>query len=199
MNTNQVMKTIEERRSTRIFTDRSIHEDDIAKILKSANQAPSAHNQQSWRFIVVRGDKKNALARLVSDKAYQFEKPSSTLLRMASRSVSSASVIIAVVNTYELVRHGERSLKNVANITELFRIMEIQSSAAAVQNMLLAATSLGLASVWLGILSLIREDVLAFLEVQECEFMAVVPIGYATKISSAPRKKSLANIVSYLS
>jgi len=199
LNTNEILRTIEERRSTRVFICRDVHGTDIAKILKSANQAPSAHNQQSWRFIVVRGDKKNALARLVSEKASQFEKPSSTLLRMASRSISSAPVIIAVVNTGELARHGDRSFKNVAKIKELFQIMEIQSSAAAVQNMLLAATSLGLASVWLGILCLIREDVLAFLEVQEGEFMAVVPIGYAAKVSSAPRKKSLDNIVSYLS
>jgi nitroreductase len=118
---------------------------------------------------------------------------------MASRSISSAPVVVAVVNTGELVHHGTRLFKGVANIAELFRTMEIQSSAAAVQNMLLAAASLGLSSVWLGILCLIREDVLALLEVQEGEFMAVVPIGYAQGKSLAPRKKSLESIVSFLS
>jgi nitroreductase len=199
VNANATMRTIEERRSTRIFTSRDIDEEDIIRILNSANQAPSAHNKQSWRFVVIRGDRKQALAGLVSEKAGHFRKPSSTLLRMAARSISSAPVVVAVVNTGELVNHGAQSFEDVANITDLFRTMEIQSSAAAVQNMLLAAASLGLASVWLGILCLVREEVLSLLGVQEGEFMAVVPIGYAQRTSASPRKKPLETIVSYLS
>lgn len=187
------------RRSTRVFSAQDIHQDDIFRILESANQAPSAHNKQSWRFIVIRGVRKRALADLVNERAGQFKKPSSTLLRMASRSISSAPVVIAVVNTGELVSHGAKSFEGVANLTDLFRTMEIQSSAAAVQNMLLAAASLGLGSVWLGILCLIREDVLRLLEVQEGEFMAVVPVGYAQGKSVAPHKKSLESTVSFLS
>jgi len=199
LSANETRRTIESRRSTRIFSAQDIHEDDIFRILESANQAPSAHNKQSWRFIVIRGASKRALASLVNERASQFSKPSSTLLRMASRSISSAPVVIAIVNTGELVNHGTKSFGGVANLTGLFRTMEIQSSAAAVQNMLLAATSLGLGSFWLGILCLIREEVLGILEIQEGEFMAVVPIGYAQGKSAAPRKKSLESIVSFLS
>lgn len=149
--------------------------------------------------MVIRGARKRALASLVNERASQFKKPSSTLLRMAARSISSAPVVIAVVNTGELVSHGTKSFEGGANLAELFRTMEIQSSAAAVQNMLLAATSLGLGSVWLGILCLIKGEVLGLLEVQEGEFMAVVPIGYAQGKSVTPRKKSLESIVSFLS
>lgn len=199
LDTNETRRTIEARRSTRIFAPQEIQEDDIIRILESANHAPSAHNKQSWRFIVIRDEVKRALANLVNSRASQFEKPSSALLRMASRSISSAPVVIAVVNTGELVSHGTKSFDGITNLIELFKIMEIQSSAAAVQNMLLAATSLGLGSVWLGILCLIREEVLRLLEVQEGEFMAVVPIGYAQGKSVMPRKKSLESIVSFLS
>ena len=199
MSTNETRRTIAARRSARIFTAQDIHEGDIIRILESANQAPSAHNKQSWRFIVIRGARKRELASLVNERASQFTKPSSALLRMASRSISSAPVVIAVVNTGELVNHGIKAFKSVANLSELFRTMEIQSSAAAVQNMLLAAASLGLGSVWLGILCLIREDVLRMLEVKEGEFMAVVPVGYAQGKSVAPHKKSLESTVSFLS
>jgi nitroreductase len=199
LNTNETRQTIEARRSTRNFSSREIHEDDLIRILESANQAPSAHNKQSWRFIVIRGARKRALASLVNESASQFKKPSSTLLRMASRSISSDPVVIAVVNTGELVNHGTQSFEGADNLADLFRTMEIQSSAAAVQNMILAAASLGLGSVWLGILCLIKDEVLRLLEVREGEFMAVVPIGYAQGKSSAPRKKSLNAIVSFLS
>jgi nitroreductase len=198
MNANETIRTIEERRSTRLFTEEEISENDILTILRSANQAPSAHNRQSWRFIVVRGSIKQELAGLVNVRATKFPKPSSTLLRMASRSISSAPVVVAVVNTGELVRHGTQLFGMDGPSADLFRTMEIQSSAAAAQNMLLAATSLGLASVWLGILFLIKDDVLRLFDVREGEFMAVVPIGHAVRQSAAPQKKALETMVQYM-
>ena len=76
--------------------------------------------------------------------------------------------------------------------------MEIQSSAAAVQNLLIAATSLGLATVWLGVLVLIKNDVLRFLGEPEGEFMAIIPVGYASKPSTAPKKRPLNVTAKYL-
>ena len=76
--------------------------------------------------------------------------------------------------------------------------MEIQSSAAAVENLLLAATSLGIASVWLGALFLIKNEVLHLLEEPEGEFMAVVPLGYCERMRAMPPKKSLEVKVKYL-
>ena len=81
---------------------------------------------------------------------------------------------------------------------DFFRIMEIQSSAAAVENMLLAATSLGLATVWLGILILMKNEVLKFIGEPEGEFMAVIPVGYAAKQGKGPKKQSLETSVKYL-
>ena len=69
--------------------------------------------------------------------------------------------------------------------------MEIQSSAAAVQNLLIAATSIGLATVWLGVLVLIKHAVLEFLGEPDGEFMAVIPVGYAAKPGAAPQKHPL--------
>jgi len=42
-----------ERKSIRSFTDKTIDKELIDKLLMSAMQAPSAHNQQPWEFIVV--------------------------------------------------------------------------------------------------------------------------------------------------
>lgn len=189
-----------QRHSVRNFSERDVSESDLLTILHAANMAPSAHNQQSWKFIIIKGSQKQNLVNLVSEKAGYFPRPSSALLRMAARSIASAPVIIAVTNTGELISRGP-SLFEVQNdsINDFFRVMEIQSSAAAVQNILLAATSLGLSSVWLGILILIQEDVLRFLHEPEGEFMAVVPIGYSTRQSgNGPRKKSLEVSVKYL-
>ncbi|MCK4378161.1 MAG: nitroreductase family protein [Deltaproteobacteria bacterium] len=63
MNNNQTLETINNRRSIRMFSDKSVSESDINTILQAANKAPSAHNQQSWRFIVIREEKNQAAAR----------------------------------------------------------------------------------------------------------------------------------------
>ncbi len=196
---NETLKTIKNRHSVRSFTHQDVSDDQIRILLESANEAPSAHNQQSWRFIVVRDGKKRGLAHLVTSKSNEFPKPASVLLRMAARSILGAPVVIAVANTGELIEHGTRLFKIEKEMArDFFRTMEIQSSAAAVENLLLAATSLGLATVWLGILYLIKDDVLQFLGEPSGEFMAVVPVGYASKESPGPRKEPFEMKIKYL-
>ena len=63
---------------------------------------------------------------------------------------------------------------------------------------MLAATSLGLSTVWLGILYLIKDDVRRFLEEPEGEFMAVVHVGFASHSGSGPKKQPLDMKVRYL-
>ena len=193
---NDTLKSIHDRRSIRTFTDQDVSEEDILTLLHAANMAPSAHNQQSWRFVVLRGDKKVELVNLVSSNASNYSRPTAALLRMAARSIASAPVVVAVMNTGELIRKGPELFaveKDAAR--DFFRVMEIQSSAAAVENMLIAATSIGLSSVWLGILIMVQEEVLNFFEYPKGEFMAIVPIGYAAKQAASPKKKLLNVIV----
>ena len=189
---NETLETIRRRHSIRQFQDLPVDDSLIKIILDAANQAPSAHNQQSWRFIVLREKKRLELSHLVAARANDYPKPSSSILRMASRCLASAPVVISVSNTGSLITHGSE-LFNIDNDKsyDFFRTMEIQSSAAAVENLLLAATSLGLGSVWLGILYLMKDEVLSFLGEKKGEFMAVIPIGYPKKDQGGPQKKPL--------
>lgn len=196
---NDTLKTIRNRHSIRTFTGEEVSDDQIKVLLQAANEAPSAHNQQSWKFIVIKGGKKQELAHLITSRAGDFPKPSSALLRMAARSIISAPLVIAVANTGDLIEHGTQLFKVEKEMAkDFFRTMEIQSSAAAVQNLLLAATSLGLATVWLGILFLIKDEALQFLGEPGGEFMAVVPVGNAAKPSSGPQKQPFEMKVRYL-
>lgn len=193
---NETLRSIVGRRSVRRFMDLDVPDAWVSVLLDAANRAPSAHNQQSWRFLVVRGLSKEGLADLAARKAADFPRPASVLLRMAARSISTAPLIIAVTNTGDLVRRGQALFHlEDARSSDFFRTMEIQSSAAAVENLLLAATSLGLATVWLGILYLIKDEMLQFLGEPKGEFMAVVPVGYPAAETSAPKKRPLTAVV----
>ena len=196
---NDTLQTIRRRHSSRSFTKQEVSDDQIQVLLKAANEAPSAHNQQSWRFVVLRHRKKQELANLVSSRSEGFPRPASALLRMAARSVAGAPVVIAIANTGDLIRHGTELLRVEKDLAQdFFRTMEIQSSAAAVENLLLAATSIGLSTVWLGILYLIKDDLLRFLGEPDGEFMAVVPVGYAAKPGAGPQKQPLDMKIRYL-
>jgi len=196
---NETLKTIHSRHSIREFREEPVSDDIITTLLDAANTAPSAHNQQSWRFIVIRHEKKQQLADLIYARSYDFPKPASVLLRMACRTITMAPLVVAISNTGDLIRHGTELFSIDSSMAaDFFRVMEIQSSAAAVENLLLAAKSVGLDSVWLGIMVLIKDEVLKLLGEPEGEFMAIVPIGYALRQSKGPTKRPLGVTVKYL-
>lgn len=193
---NETLATIHARHSIRQFAPDALDEGQLMMLLDAANQAPSAHNRQSWKFIVLAGDARLSLAELVSTISKSFERPASSLLRMAARSIASAPATIAVVNTGDLISHGTELFQVDRELGfDFFRTMEIQSSAAAVENLLLAATSLGLGAVWLGILFLMKDRILTFLEEPQGEFMAVIPVGKPLRPTQGPNKKPLENVI----
>ena len=193
---NATLATIHARHSIRQFSPQALSEDMVMTMLDAANQAPSAHNRQSWKFVIMEGNARSELAELVSTASKTFDRPASSLLRMAARSIASAPVTIAVINTGDLISHGTELFQVDKDMGfDFFRTMEIQSSAAAVENLLLAATSLGLGAVWLGILYLIKDQILTFLQEPKGEFMAVIPVGHPVRCTQGPSKKPLENVI----
>ena len=125
---NETLKTINDRHSVRTFTEKDVTGEEINVLLHAANAAPSAHNQQTWRFIILRGEKKQELAQLVTARSASFPRPAAALLRMGAKSILSAPVVIAVANTGDLVRHGTELFKvEKETAHDFFRTMEIQA------------------------------------------------------------------------
>jgi nitroreductase len=114
------------RYSCRRFAATPLSQAEIEKLLEAAIWAPSAGNLQPWRFIVVTSDElKQALAR-AADQDF----------------VADAPLVIAVcaVPGESARRYGERGRS----------LYSLQDTAAATQNILLAAAELGLGSCWVG-------------------------------------------------
>ena len=115
------IKTIKQRRSIRNFNDKRIEDKDIKTILECAMLAPTARNQQGFRFIVV--DDKNILNDISSNIEY------GKMCKDASH---------AIVVCYEI--NDESS--------ELYWV---QDASVSTQNILLSAADLGIGSVWIAI------------------------------------------------
>jgi len=111
------------RRSIRRFTDQPVAGEQIDMLLKAAMAAPSANNSKPWHFMVVT----DAAARRALAEAHPY-----------ARMVIQSPVCI--------VPCGERGLSH-ASRPEFW----IQDLSAATENILLAATGLGLGAVWCGV------------------------------------------------
>ncbi len=60
-----VIEAIQERRSTRAFLDRTVERAVMEKLLTLAVNAPSAINMQPWEMVVVSGEEKKRLSRVL--------------------------------------------------------------------------------------------------------------------------------------
>jgi len=141
------------RYSCRRFADTALTAAQIEYILEAAVWAPSAGNLQPWRFVVAgSADLRRRLARAAGQEF-----------------VAEAPVVIAVcaVPGESAPRYGQRG-------TSLYCL---QDTAAATQNMLLAATELGLGSCWVGAFD--EEAAAAALGIPAAwRPVALVPVGH---------------------
>jgi len=143
---------IAERRSIRRYQDAPIADGLLDRLLEAACWAPSAHNRQPWRFAVLRAAApKDRLARamgarLARDRARDGDDPAA-IARDVARSharITGAPVVIAVCLTLaDMDRYPDPARADAE------RVMAIQSTAMAVQNLLLAATAEGLGACWM--------------------------------------------------
>jgi len=168
-----VFEAIKLRRSVRAFTRENISDEQIEKILEAARWAPSAGNLQPWEFIVIRRvDVKREIARAALNQTFIEEAP--VVIVVCANEVRSGSV------------YGSRG----ANL------YCIQDTAAAIENMLLAACALGLGACWVG--AFYEEEVKRILRIPRgIRPVAIIPIGYSAEKPSPPHRRPLKEIVHY--
>ncbi len=149
------IETIYRRRSIRNYQQKPVERDTIITLLNAATAAPTAINCQPWEFIIV--DENEKLSKVKEE--FKFAK-------------YNAPVAIVVCGNMKLARKG---------IEQEFWI---QDCSAAIQNILIAATGLGLGSVWIGVypienrIRLIRKT----LNIPDYVFpLGMVYIGYSAE------------------
>lgn len=161
--TDAVLDNIHARKSVRQFTSEEVSENQIEVMLRAAMAAPSAVNQQPWRFIVVTG--RERLDNLSEGLPY-------------AKMLKQATLAIVVC--------GETTWRNGQD-----NPYWSQDCSAATQNLLLAAESLGLGAVWTAVYPDRDrvEWVTTTLEIPNGVLpLCVVPIGYPAG-DTQPRDK----------
>lgn len=170
MNLLEIMKN---RRSIRRFRSDSVPDKYIKGLIEAASSAPSAGNIQPWEFIIIRSNGlKESLAKAAYGQGFIVEAPI-VIVVCANEAVSSRL-------------YGDRG-------RDLYCI---QDTAAAIQNLLLYASSEGLGSCWIGAF---REA-----EVKKVLYLptfvrpiAIIPLGYPAESPERPLRKPISEITHF--
>lgn len=135
------------RRSVRWYTSAPVPEQLVDDLLKCAIRAPSAHNRQPWRFVVlVDSEVKSQLAsamahRLMKDRQRDGDASESIetdARRSVCRLVKAPVVIVALMTMRDMDRYSDPRREAAE------QMLAVQGTAMAVQNVLLAAHEVGL-------------------------------------------------------
>jgi len=168
-----VLEAIKERRSIRAYAAKEVSEEDVERLIEAARWAPSAGNIQPWAFVVVKEvETKRKLSYATLNQTF----------------IQKAPVVIVVCAdvTRSSRIYGSRGEK----------LYSLQDTAAATENILLAAQELGLATCWLGAF---RENEVAkaVKAPRNLRPVAMVAVGYPAERPATPQKRSVNEIVHY--
>jgi nitroreductase len=158
-----ILDTIRGRRSVRSFTSDAVTREQIDKLLEAARWAPSGGNLQPWVFIVVTSPKvKGELATAAFGQKFVAEAPA----------VIGVAAAPPVNSPY-----GDRGRQ----------LYCLQDTAAAVQNILLAARDMGLGTCWVGAFD--DDAVARGLRLKKDERpVALIPVGVPAGEGRSDRK-----------
>ncbi len=186
-----VLENLYTRRTIRKFKPDPVTDEQVRTIIDAARWAPNAGNFQPWEFIIIRNPKAINKIR-----------------EMFQASVKVSHLTLPEGHPYRIARE-EKLRKGVYDdyylgATVFIAVFvdpektdsPIQDGSAAIENMMLAAWSLGLGSAWLDTIP--QDEIKRLLEApKKLKFIACIPVGYPSEIPAPPPRKSLDEIVYY--
>lgn len=191
----QTMDAIKGRRSIRKFKDTPVPEEEIRAILHAATLAPSGKNRQPWRFVVVQGDRRAEMVRVMQEgidklKDQGVETGSS---EWTVKVMAQAPATIFVFDPYEAnEEEWDRDFVDFLGDT-----VDIQSVGAAVQNMILAATDKGLGTLWICDVFYAYPELCEWLG-EEYLMVAAVSVGYPGEEPDPRPRKSVDEVTRWV-
>jgi nitroreductase len=160
-----ILKAVKERRSIRDFQKKKIPDELIDKLMEALIWAPSAGNLQARKFYFIKGDTtKKGIAAAALNQNFIAEAP---------------LVIIGCADSRISYKYGERGVS----------LYSIQDVALSIMGMMLVAHEHGLGSTWVGAFR--EQEVSKILNMPKyLRPVAVVPVGYPSKVPYPPPRMS---------
>jgi nitroreductase len=199
----ELLELMRARRSVRHFLDRPVSREAIEKLVEAARWAPSNHNRQGWKFLVFEDrDEIRELARQVGERLEVKLSAASPLLPQHAQETIEHATLFGESPCVVLVMHKRPTAisgKVTAGLANPDLVSgEPLSAAMAVQNLLLAASALGLGACVMTA-PLLAGEVFEAIPDMPTGFVptCLVAVGFPAESPPAPRKKRLEQILEY--
>ena len=194
-----VLHLIQSRRSIRRYNAAPVPPETLERLLTAAIWAPSAHNRQPWRFVLLTAAAAKArlaeamAARLRADRLADGDAPAlveADAAKSYARVASAPAVVVAALTLADMDHYLDHKRAQAEHL------MAVQSVAMAVQNLLLAAHAEGLGACWM-CAPLFCPDVVAqaLALPTEWQAQALVTLGYPASAGKPPVRRPLAESV----
>jgi len=179
----ELWDAIHGRRSIRKFKPEPVPRPLLEALIKKAMWAPSAMNTQPWKFIVLTGQKRQALIDISCRALAQldirlralFNEKMRTFIHGYFKDFGGAPAIVVVLTA--VPEH------------EVYLAGNYQASAAALYNLLLLAYEAGLGTCWMTGPLWVEKELLDFLGYPDWRLVGLTPIGYPDQTPPVPPRK----------
>ena len=193
----ELSEAIKGRRSIRKFKTIPVSSTLIRDVLKAGTWAPSAKNGQQWRFTVLTDDaKKNFTNFFRSQLQARTKRTGGKHMGSSFRSCEIMEQAPVLVMVWNINHH------NIWNVDQdkMIKVHEpsIQGVAAAIQNMLLKAYSLGLGSLWICDIYYTLDTLEGFFN-KPWKLLAAVAFGWPASIPKPPTRLSVEEVSEFIS
>ncbi|MBS7643744.1 nitroreductase family protein [Candidatus Bathyarchaeota archaeon] len=199
-----VFKAIKTRRTIRKFKPKDVSSEPLMMMIDAARWAPSAANKQPWEFIVVNDKEDRRKIAELYVNGYLREAEELPKSEHADRVDDPAQFKEKI----EKMKDALRAQLEVPPIHIIVCADPAKSesyeidTAAAIQNMLLAAHALGLGTAWIDLSNTIlgkffdKQALKNLLDIpDEIEVMAIIPVGYPDFIPPPPPRRIMKDII----
>ena len=186
------------RRSVRRYQPEPVPDEVLRRVLEAATWAPSAHNRQPWRFVVLTGaTEREALARRMGEllraaRTGDGDDPEdieADVGRSYNRISGAAAAVVVFMTLEDMDAYGD------AERSRAEELMAVQGAAMATQNLLLAAHAEGLGACWMCAPLFCQAEVGAALGVpSHWQAQALVTLGYPASTGKPASRKPLAEV-----
>ena len=202
-----LLKGIEERRSTRAFLDRPVERDTLETLLRLAMQAPSAINLQPWEFTVVSGEERRRLSRVLIKRMKEmkiscgpgakgrlpeyFVERERGLLDVMLPNLPENTAFQDFINEGSCNFYGAPTAI-IITLDDVFSSARLTDIGIVVGYMVLAAHALGLGTCPIGLITAFDDDIKEVLSLREEKQVVIgVAVGYSDLEAPINRSRSV--------
>jgi nitroreductase len=195
VNTQNLLEIIRHRRSVRVYKTGKVTDKQLETILEAARWAPSGANTQPWEFIVTRDRKKMRRVREIYSNEWRDRKREDPVHYKGLKKdyVGDVSVLVLVCGDAR-TKQVYLTTRQPADREKLFQA----SIANAVEQMMLAAASMHLGTVWVSVREEVEPELRELFKVpNELRLLWVMPIGHARSWPKAKPRRPISAFTHY--